>query len=329
MRQDYASKVVDRPASISCPSPALSLVSQVALARTMVIATVRYQGPPGLTGEWLPRCKREQPGELGKRKCRFEPMRIPESSVACFLLFCALPSLAQDGRPEFCAKVPDTVLAGLASPYARKVAPDGSAYCEGLLRAPIALAAPRVVSVKQLQEQKPQFITGSRTLLTWCDKAEAVLHLSLRSLKAPMFALDARQKERFEWSADLIARWQPDWNAIAARGSRDVDIDGRKYEVVLPLRIGTGNSSRYSFTVQGKVPVRLSTALIEPVSPMGAPEAIDIVASPGPTSDTWTIAIPFEARHKGVFRITFGEGVEQPGVSTEPIYLLHGGCTTG
>jgi hypothetical protein len=60
-----------------------------------------------------------------------------------------------------------------------------------------------------------------------------------------MFALDALHKDQFEWSADLIAKWQPDWNNIAVRGTREVEIAGQKYEVVLPLRVGPGYSNRY------------------------------------------------------------------------------------
>jgi hypothetical protein len=78
--------------------------------------------------------------------------------------------------------------------------------------------------------------------------------------------------------------------------------------------------------VQAKVPVRLTTALIEPVLPAGNPEAISVAASIGPVNDTWTVTIPFGMRPKGVFRVTLEEGIEQAGASTEPIYLLHGGC---
>jgi hypothetical protein len=243
------------------------------------------------------------------------------------LLLCfSIPLSAQDARPAFCAPVPDSVLGGLAAPYARKVAPDGSVYCEGLLRNPIALPTPQVVSVKQDQDMKPNFRAGSTGVLNWCDGSGAPVHIALRSVKSPLFALDAQHNGQFEWSADLIARWQPDWNNIAIRGTREVEIAGQKYEVVLPLRVGAGYSNRYSFMVRARVPVRLAIALIEPILPAGKPEAIGIVASSGPVSDTWTITIPFGMRPKGVFRVTLEEGVEQAGVTTEPVYLLHDTC---
>lgn len=250
------------------------------------------------------------------------------TSIALLLTLLALSSSAQEARPAHCASVPDSVLGGLAAPYARKSAPDGSVYCEGLLRAPIAFQPLRVISVKQLQDPKLRFFAGATTNLNWCDQSKAAAQLTLRSTLAPMFALDALHTGPFEWPADTIAKWQPDWNVIAARGIREIEIDGRKYQVHLPLRIGTGHSSRYSFMVQGQIPVRLTTALIEPVSPAGPPDSVDIVASSASAKNTWTITIPFDARQKGVFRVTLGEGVEQAGASTEPIYVFHGGCST-
>ncbi|WP_141837908.1 hypothetical protein [Herbaspirillum sp. SJZ107] len=196
------------------------------------------------------------------------------------------------------------------------------------MRAPIAFAPLRIISVKQQQDPKPQFAVGSTALLRWCDEPNAPVHLALRSMKAPMFALDALQAGQFRWSADLIAQWQPDWNSIAARGTREIEISGQKYEVFLPLRIGLGYTNNYSFTVNGKLPVRLTTALIESISSPGPPEIIRIVSVRGSVSDTWVTTIPFSAKPKGVFRVTLGEDVEQAGASTEPIYLLHHSCTT-
>src|SRR5450432_4028481 len=96
--------------------------------------------------------------------------------LGSLLLSCSVLQAA-DSRPAFCAPVPDSVLGGLAVPYARKVAPDGSVYCEGLLRAPIALPPPRVVSLKQQQDVKPGFSAGSTAVLNWCDESQAQVQI--------------------------------------------------------------------------------------------------------------------------------------------------------
>src|ERR1051326_1291691 len=258
------------------------------------------------------------------RKCAMKII-----ATGALLIFCLCSSVllrAQESLPAFCEPLPNSALGRLAVPYAKRIAPDGSVYGEGLWRTPIALPPPRVVSLKQQQDAKPKFSAGSKALLNWCDDSGAPIHIALRSVKSPMFALDALHNNQFEWSADLIAQWQPDWNNIAVRGTRELAINGQNYEVVVPLRMGSGYSSKYSFMVQAKVPVSLSIALIEPVLPASKPEAIKIVSSPGPVKNTWITTIPFSMKPKGVYRVTLEESVEQAGVTTEPVYLLHGGC---
>ena len=142
-------------------------------------------------------------------------MKALSFNVAWIVLLC-FPILAGAAeRPNYCAPVADALLGGLAAPYARQVAPDGSVYCEGLLRSPISLPPPEVISVKQDQAVN-SFVRGSIAVLTWCDESPSATHVQLRSMKEPLFALDALDTGKFEWRADLIATWQPEWSQIAA-----------------------------------------------------------------------------------------------------------------
>jgi hypothetical protein len=141
-----------------------------------------------------------------------------------------------------------------------------------------------------------------------------------------MFALDALSKVKFDWRTDLIAKWQPDWMNIAAMGIRDATIGGQTYNLVVPLRNGAGYSASYSFIVQSKTPIHFTIALIEPVQAPNQPEAVKVTFAAGPTKDTWITTIPFARMKNGVFRVTFEEGVEQAGNTTEPIYLRHKVC---
>ena len=247
--------------------------------------------------------------------------------VALAVLACLTGPARSAERPNYCASVPDDLLGGLAAPYGQQVAPDGSVYCEGLWRMPISLPPPEVVSVKQDQEDN-SFVKGSMALLTWCDAARLPTHLQLRSFKQPLFALDALQTEKFEWRADLIATWQPKWSLVAALATRQALIDGHSHEIVLPVRMGIGYSGQYSFVVHSKALAHFTVALVESVDPGTKLEIISISAHTGPTKDTAVISIPFAGRANGVFRITLEESVDQVGISTKPIYLLHGDCTS-
>jgi hypothetical protein len=248
-------------------------------------------------------------------------------NMAWIALLCFITPGRSAERPEYCAAISDDLLGGLAAPYAKQTAPDGSLYCEGLLRTPISLPPPEVISVKQDQGDT-SFVHGSNAVLTWCDETQLPTHIQLRSIKQPLFALDALQARKFEWRADLIATWQPDWSLIAALATRQASIEGHNEQVVIPVRMGLGYSAQYSFVVHSKALAHFTVALIEPLDAAAKPEIVSIVAHSGPTKDTWVVPIPFADRTKGVFRITFEEGIDQAGVSTKPIYLLHDGCTS-
>ena len=158
-------------------------------------------------------------------------------NVAWIVLVCLTNTVRSAERPEFCAPVPDDLLGGLAAPYARQVAPDGSVYCEGLLRTPISLSPPEVISIKQ-DQASTSFVRGSTAVLSWCDERQSPTHVELRSMKQPLFALDALQSGRFEWSADLVATWQPDWSLIAALATRQTPIDGHNQLVMVTSTTG-------------------------------------------------------------------------------------------
>jgi hypothetical protein len=247
--------------------------------------------------------------------------------LIAIVAFTCWPALAQGSeRPGFCEPVPDALLGGLQAPYARQVTPDGDIYCEGLLRNPIALPPTMVVSVKQYQSMGVPFVPGRTASLTWCDDGREAVHVRLRSMKSPAFALDAMHKAKFEWRSDLISKWQPDWTNIAAMVIRDTAVDGRKYKVLIPIRNGSGYSSSYSFVVQSRTPVHLTLALIEPLEPSSQPQALKADFISGPTKDTWAATIPFAKMKAGIYRITFEEETDQAGNTTEPIYLLHSVC---
>jgi hypothetical protein len=246
------------------------------------------------------------------------------------LITSGTPSKAAEKVPGFCASVPATLLDGLEAPYERQTNLDGTAYCEGLLRKPIAIPPVRVVSVKQAQSPDLRFASGTKAVLSWCSSYPTTMpvHLQLRSLKSPFFALDAEHANKFEWNSDLIARWQPIWTNIAALATGEADLNGRKTEVVFPVRQGLGYSASYQFLVHSARPILLTLALLEPAGKASKTEAIPIKAEKGPTDDTVEVTIPFAGRPRGVFRLTLGEGVEGPGVTTEPIYILNGGCSS-
>jgi hypothetical protein len=240
------------------------------------------------------------------------------------VLCITVPARAAE-RPAYCASIPDALLSGLAEPYGRKVAPDGSVYCEGILRTPISLPPPEIISAKQDQATSP-FVRDSIAVLTWCDEASSPARVSLRSVKEPLFSLDALQATKFEWRADLIAAWQPNWDHLAALVTRQVPLEGRNQEVVIPVRIGSGYSNQYSFIVRSKRPVRFTRALIEATNAAANSEIIDLTTNSGPTKNTWAVSISFGSRIKGLYRITLQEPIDQAGASTKPIYLVHSDC---
>jgi hypothetical protein len=229
-------------------------------------------------------------------------------------------------RPAFCEQVPDALLGGLQAPYGQHTTPDGKSYCEGLLVNPIALLPPSVVSLKQSQASVPPFASGIIDSLNWCDDPTLPVHIRLRSTKVPFFGLDALQPGTFKWRTDMIATWQPNWDNLAAIGTREVTIAGYKNTVFIPLRMGSGYSSVYSFMVQAQAPISFSKALIQPIQPPGNPRLVDISLTDGPTQSTWLVSVSFATLQAGIYRITFEEAADDAGLATEPIYLLHKTC---
>lgn len=255
-------------------------------------------------------------------------MRRVFNLLAFIPLFFSGWRAAAQSRPAGCESIPDALLGGLATPYARQVAPDGTAYCEGLIRNPIALLPPTVISIKQDQLNDPVFRRSETATLTWCGNSKDVLHISLRSTLSPWFALDAMHSPQFEWKTDEIANWQPNWKKLAALASHDSSIQGKNSLVFIPIRTGPGYSSDYSFILHSKTPIHLTKALIQPVEPSGKQSLIDIVFSNGPSKDTWITVIPFKKMKEGIYQITFEEGVDSAGSTADPIYLFHKACAT-
>jgi hypothetical protein len=215
--------------------------------------------------------------------------RLARRALILVSICCSALTGAAQNRPDFCEPVPDALLGGMQAPYGRQVAPNGNVYCEGLLRRPIALAPTSIVSVKQDQAGNSLFEPNKIASLTWCDDSPQPVHVQLRSLKSPMFALDAMNKVKFDWRTDLIARWQPNWTDIAALGIRQATIGGQTYKLVVPRRSCAGYSVSYSFMVQSKTPILLTTALIEPIEPSNPLETVKrlwvrLVRSPLDTS---------------------------------------------
>lgn len=233
---------------------------------------------------------------------------------------------AQHDRPSFCEPIDDALLGGLEAPYARHLAADKIPYCEGLLRVPTALPPAMVVSVKQHQS-KVRFAQGKIATLTWCDGAQQLVHVKLRSLRSPLFALDAVHKSAFRWPSDLIAQWQPDWDNVAATASRRATINGHSYNVLIPVRSGIGTSASYSFVIQSAKAVHPKYALLQRLDPPGTPTVFAADFAAGPTSTTSVATISFQDLKVGIYRVTFEDSVQEAGFSTDPIYLFHGSCS--
>jgi hypothetical protein len=255
-------------------------------------------------------------------------MRRAFSLLALAALFSSGWRAAAQSHPAGCESIPDGLLGGLAAPYTRQVAPDGTAYCEGLIRIPIALLPPTVISIKQNPLNDPVFRRSETASLTWCGDPKDALHISLRSTLSPWFALDATHSIPFEWKTDEIATWQPNWKNLAALASHNFAIQGKNYLVLIPLRTGPGYSSDYSFILHSKDPVHLTKALLQPVELFGKPSIVDVSFSNGPSKNTWTTVIPFKKMKEGIYQITFEEGVDSAGSTADPIYLFHKTCAT-
>ncbi|ESX55666.1 hypothetical protein X758_18110 [Mesorhizobium sp. LSHC416B00] len=240
-----------------------------------------------------------------------------------------LPACASaQARPSFCDQVPDSMLTGLQAPYEVRADNAGKPYCEGLLVKPIALVAPRVVSVKQAQPGPNLFPRKATATLSWCDKSGMAVHLSLRSTVVPFFGLDAMEQDPFTWSTDVIAIWQPDWTRLSALATRIDTQQGQTYTVSIPLRVGPGYDNSYAFLIHSQLPTSFNKALIEPVSPAGPPTLVDIVMSGGPSQDTSAVSLTFADYAAGIYRVTFEQTAVGAGLTTQPILLLHQDCGT-
>ena len=250
--------------------------------------------------------------------------------LAVSLVF-LLPShgVVCQARPGFCAQPQDADLKDLHSPYSQRQAPDGTSYCEGLLPKPIAAPPPSVVSLKQEQLNVPSFKPGSVASLTWCDDdPQQAVHISLRSMVIPLFALDAQHSRSFSWRTDLVSRWQPTWNNLAATATREITINGNRYTIFVPVRIGPGNSDTYSFVIRSDDPVPFSKALIQSFPKADNPVLLDVSVAPGPTSNTSLATLHFSHLSPGVYRVTFQAGSLDAPRTTVPIYVLHNACSS-
>jgi hypothetical protein len=244
------------------------------------------------------------------------------------LLWACGISVFGQNRPSFCDQTPDSLLGGLQTPYTQKAGVTGKPYCEGLLVKPIGLLPPHIISVKQSQKESFVFVAGKVESLNWCDDSALPASISLRSVKIPLFGLDGQESGSFKWHTDTISVWQPSWDNLAATATRDLDIAGHKYSVVMPLRIGTGYSSDYSFMLRSQTNLSLSKVLIQSVESPAEPQLLDISLSAGPTTGTWVVSVPFAPFKTGVYRVTFEESADEAGLTTTPIYILHKTCVT-
>ena len=219
------------------------------------------------------------------------------------------------------------MLTGLQAPYAVRADTAGKPYCEGLLVRPIALIAPRVVSVKQAQSGPDLFPRQSTATLRWCDDSGTAAHVSLRSTVVPFFGLDAMEQDPFTWPTDVIAVWQPDWSRLSALATRTETRQGSAYTVSIPLRVGPGYASSYTFLIRSQFLASFNKAFIEPVSPAGPPKLVDIAVSGGPSPDTAAVTLAFADYAAGIYRITFEQTAAGAGIVTQPILLLHQDCS--
>ena len=140
------------------------------------------------------------------------------------------------------------------------------------------------------------------------------------------YALDAMHSTRFEWKTDKIASWQPNWQKLAALVDHISSIQGSNTDVFVPLRVGQGYSSDYSFILRSSSPLHLTKALLQPAEPFAKSSIVEVSFSNGPSKDTWTTIIPFKKMKEGIYRITFEEGVDSDGSTADPIYLSHKTC---
>ena len=234
--------------------------------------------------------------------------------------------LGAQARPSYCEPIADGMLKALAAPYSRQIAPDGSIYCEGLIRAPIALQSLSVISIKQRQSKDVSFKAQSTASLTWCGDPKDEWHVSLRAFAQPLFALDAVHATAFVWRSEEISRFQPYWENLAALASHRVILKSVDSLVYVPLRSGRGYSSEYSFVLRAPPDIRLTKVLLQPVDRPESAILMDVAFASGPSKGIWTTTVPFSGMRSGVYRVTFEEATDSDGATADPIYVLHKSC---
>ena len=245
--------------------------------------------------------------------------------VLATFVFCCAP-IAVFARPAYCDQVAEAALKELQAPYSQQTTSDGSTYCEGLLVNPIAMLPASVVSVKQRQIGTPPFTRDGHATLTWCDDSKQPVHVRLRSVAVPWFGLDAQRAGSFRWSTTLVAVWQPNWDNLTAIAEVDATVDRRKLRVVTPVRLGSGHSSEYLFLLRSASAINFSKVLVQRVDSKGQPRLLDVVLNKGPVSNTWQVPVSFGAFSAGIYRMTFQESADAPGMTSTPIYVSHRIC---
>src|SRR5579871_3673582 len=113
--------------------------------------------------------------------------------LAVLLVYAEQRVATAQGLPAFCESVDPKLLSGTDAPYSPHVAPNGTIYCEGVLSGPIGIPPLRIISVKQDQGENVSFKVGTTAVLTWpsSPSTNRLIHVKIRALKEPPFALDA------------------------------------------------------------------------------------------------------------------------------------------
>lgn len=236
-----------------------------------------------------------------------------------------LPARAADPPSGACQSVRAADLQGLDDPYVTKVAPDGSVYCEGLLPKPIGLRAPQVVSATRDRNPNPVFMRGTMATLQWCDDPAERVHVQLRSIKPPLFALDTQAVSKFRWSADTIAKWQPDWNRLRVLATRAATVGGETIDLLVPVSSGPANADEYTLMFQSENPVYFDVAYLEPVAPAAKGTPVKAALEQGAARDIWIVRFSLSGTPQGIIRVTLEESRKSGGVA-KPFYFLHRSC---
>jgi len=250
---------------------------------------------------------------------------IPLAGIS--VLWLAPATATAQTRPSYCDQTPAALLRNLQTPYTVRDGAKGKQYCEGLLVRRISLPPPAIISVKQAQPAQI-FAANGVTTLTWCDDPASAVHISLRSTKVPYFGLDAVEAKAFSWPTDEVSAWQPRWDNFAALGTRRVKWSGREYDASIPLRVGPGYTSTYTFLIRAQRRPSIKSAVIR-LGTNGPPQIVDVSMAAGPANDVWKVDVSFRGVRDGVYSISFSESAEDAGLATTNIIILHKLCSSG